>query len=148
MYMKRAEGTLWRELFHIYIHDRRTTRKVFLLSCVSLMFLFFSSSWQNPSSKAHSSNCKLRYVLFYWTAYYGTVSRSFIFRAVGSCTGPFALGAFPSDLLHFCASSREKPWFFVHDEVSCVPFSRKHALLHSSLGLSRYCIALSHLEYI
>lgn len=126
MYMKRAEETLWRELFHIYtigVHP-----KIISFIVRSSHFPFFLRH-ENPSSKAHSSNRELCYVLFYWTAYYGTVSRSYICCAVLILSPSWA---FSSNFVHFCASGREKPWFFVHDEFSYILSSQKHELLRNS----------------
>jgi len=124
----------------MYIHHRRTFEKyfwsVFLLSSASLIVSFFFVVTKSVVLKAHSSNCELCYVLFYWTAYYGTVSRSLSFRAIGPRIGPFAsIEAYPSGLLHFRASGREK---FLVTTSFRFP-SRSFSTRDSSLGLSRYC---------
>lgn len=70
-----------------------------------------------------------------------------IFARSGSCIGGPSLfrGFFPSDLLHFCASSREKPWFLRSRRVF-VPFRRKHALLRSRFVLRSLAI-LRHIAF-
>lgn len=108
-----------RELFHMYIHDRRAPEKYFFHR---LFLLFFFFLCRNKIRRQKHTRRIANYATFLLDGILRHCVVHLFFFMVGSRIGSFAsLVVFPSSLL--CFLSREK-WFFVHDKFSYVLFTK------------------------